>query len=57
MQKVRSQGWFGKNDRDGFAHRSGMKNQGWPADLFDGRPVIEIATPGPNLQCTFPRTG
>jgi dihydroxy-acid dehydratase len=42
MQKLRSQGWFGKNDRDGFGHRSWMKNQGWPADLFDGRPVIGI---------------
>jgi L-arabonate dehydrase len=42
VQKLRSQGWFGKNDRDGFGHRSWMKNQGWPADLFDGRPVIGI---------------
>ena len=42
MQKLRSQGWFGKNDRDGFGHRSWMKNQGWPSDLFDGRPVIGI---------------
>ena len=42
MAKLRSQGWFGKNDRDGFSHRSWMKNQGWPHDLFDGRPVIGI---------------
>jgi L-arabonate dehydrase len=42
MQKLRSQEWFGKNDRDGFSHRSWMKNQGWPKDLFDGRPVIGI---------------
>jgi dihydroxy-acid dehydratase len=42
MQKLRSQEWFGKNDRDGFGHRSWMKNQGWPKDLFDGRPVIGI---------------
>lgn len=42
MTKLRSQGWFGKNDRDGFSHRSWMKNQGWPHDLFDGRPVIGI---------------
>jgi dihydroxyacid dehydratase/phosphogluconate dehydratase len=26
----------------GFVHRSWMKNQGFPADLFDGRPVIGI---------------
>ncbi|HYE01520.1 MAG TPA: IlvD/Edd family dehydratase [Alphaproteobacteria bacterium] len=40
--KLRSQGWFGRDDRDGFMHRSWMKNQGHPHDLFDGRPVIGI---------------
>jgi dihydroxy-acid dehydratase len=38
----RSQAWFGKNDRDGFMHRSWIKNQGYPHDEFDGRPVIGI---------------
>ncbi len=38
----RSQQWFGKLDKDGFAHRSWMKNQGYPNDLFDGSPVIGI---------------
>ncbi len=38
----RSQAWFGKNDRDGFVHRSWIKNQGYPHDLLDGRPVIGI---------------
>ncbi len=38
----RSQHWYGKTDKDGFAHRSWMKNQGIPADAFDGRPVIGI---------------
>ena len=38
----RSQAWFGKMDRDGFMHRSWTKNQGYPNDLFDGRPVIGI---------------
>ena len=28
--------------RDGFIHRSWMKNQGFPQDQFDGRPVIGI---------------
>ena len=42
MSKLRSQEWYGKNDKDGFGHRSWMKNQGWPQDLFDGRPVIGI---------------
>src|SRR6202035_1908465 len=40
--KFRSAAWFGKADRDGFAHRSWMKNQGLPPHLFDGRPVIGI---------------
>ncbi|HEX7156567.1 MAG TPA: IlvD/Edd family dehydratase [Burkholderiaceae bacterium] len=38
----RSHAWFGRKDRDGFVHRSWMKNQGYPDDLFDGRPVIGI---------------
>jgi L-arabonate dehydrase len=42
MKKLRSQEWFGRKERDGFIYRSWMKNQGWPADLFDGRPVIGI---------------
>jgi L-arabonate dehydrase len=42
MSNQRSRAWYGRNDRDGFSHRSWMKNQGWPPDLFDGRPVIGI---------------
>src|SRR6202158_2210074 len=42
MKKLRSQEWFGRQDREGFMYRSWMKNQGWPDDLFDGRPVIGI---------------
>jgi dihydroxy-acid dehydratase len=42
VKKFRSTHWFGEQDRDGFIHRSWMKNQGFPADLFDGRPVIGI---------------
>ena len=40
--KLRSSAWFGLLDRDGFIHRSWMKNQGLPDHLFDGRPVIGI---------------
>jgi L-arabonate dehydrase len=40
--KLRSSAWFGLVDRDGFIHRSWMKNQGLPDHLFDGRPVIGI---------------
>jgi len=39
---MRSQGWFGKKDKDGIIYRSWMKNQGMPTDMFDGRPVIGI---------------
>lgn len=38
----RSQAWFGRQDRDGFVHRSWIKNQGYPHDELDGRPVIGI---------------
>jgi dihydroxy-acid dehydratase len=38
----RSAAWFGRTDKDGFIHRSWMKNQGFPPDVFDGRPVIGI---------------
>src|ERR1700724_4408084 len=39
---LRSARWFGSQDKDGFIHRSWMKNQGFPADLFDGSAVIGI---------------
>ncbi len=41
-RKFRSQAWFGGDDKDGFIHRSWMKNQGWPDEMFDGRPVVGI---------------
>ena len=41
-KRRRSSEWFGKADKDGFTHRSWMKNQGVPDDQFDGRPVIGI---------------
>ena len=41
-RKLRSQEWYGGSSRDHIYHRSWMKNQGLPADLFDGRPVIGI---------------
>nr|PZN67429.1 MAG: dihydroxy-acid dehydratase [Pseudomonadota bacterium] len=43
---LRSHAWFGQHDgdsmRSSWMHRSWMKNQGYPDDLFDGRPVIGI---------------
>lgn len=41
-RKLRSQAWFGGLDKDGFIHRSWMRNQGIPAHAFDGRPIIGI---------------
>jgi L-arabonate dehydrase len=38
----RSAEWFAKTDKDGFVHRSWMRNQGLPDHVFDGRPVIGI---------------
>jgi len=42
MKELRSRSWFGKTDKMGFIYRSWMKNQGFPEDMFDGRPVIGI---------------
>ena len=41
-RKLRSQDWFGGNDKMGFVHRSWMRNQGYPDDQFRGKPVIGI---------------
>jgi len=39
---LRSQAWFGRQDKHGFLYRSWLKNSGHPADQFEGRPVIGI---------------
>jgi len=41
-RKLRSQAWFGGTGKNAMMHRSWMKNEGLPADSFDGRPVIGI---------------
>jgi L-arabonate dehydrase len=41
-RKLRSAAWFGGEGKNAFMHRSWMKNEGIPADSFDGRPVIGI---------------
>jgi dihydroxy-acid dehydratase len=41
-RRLRSSEWFGGTGKNAFMHRSWMKNQGLPAHLFDGRPVIGI---------------
>ena len=41
ITNLRSQGWFGKEGKDGFIYRSWMKNQGIPHDEFS-KPIIGI---------------
>ncbi|MBM3492187.1 MAG: dihydroxy-acid dehydratase [Alphaproteobacteria bacterium] len=48
-KRFRSADWFSDQTLLGFAHRSWMKNQGWPHDMFDGRPVIGIASSASDL--------
>ena len=37
-RKLRLAAWFGGEGKNAFMHRTWMKNQGFPADEFDGRP-------------------
>ncbi len=39
----RSAAWFAAEGRNGFIHRSWMRNQGFGPEVFDGRPVVGIA--------------
>lgn len=39
---LRSTAWFGAPGKTGFGHRSWMKNQGLPDDVFNGKPIIGI---------------
>src|SRR5579862_7347605 len=41
-RRLRSAAWFDAPGREGILHRSWVKNQGLPDDVFDGRPVIGI---------------
>src|SRR5690606_36410687 len=41
-KQLRSRDWFGRSGKDGFIYRAWMKNQGIPADEFEGKPVIGI---------------
>ena len=40
--QLRSQAWFGRQDKMGFYYRSFLKNRGIPQDQFEGKPVIGI---------------
>jgi dihydroxy-acid dehydratase len=44
MTTRRSSAWFAATGRAGMNHRSWMRSQGFTSEVFDGRPVIGIAT-------------
>ncbi len=49
MTELRSQGWYGGDDRDGYIHRAWMR-RGYPDDAFDGKkPQIAIANTASDL--------
>lgn len=48
-RELRSRAWFGATGRAGMIYRSWMRNQGFGAEVFDGRPVIGIATSASEL--------
>ncbi len=45
---LRTQSWYGGQDRNGFVHRSWMK-RGLPDDAFDGKPMIGICNSASDL--------
>jgi dihydroxy-acid dehydratase len=49
QRELRSAQWFGDTGRNGFIHRSWMKAQGFPDELFRDRPVIGIANSASEL--------
>lgn len=46
---MRSAAWFGAKGRSGMIYRSWMRNQGFGPEVFDGRPVVGIATSASEL--------
>lgn len=42
MKNKRSQEWFQAPDYYGFGRRAWLRSEGFPADVFDGKPVIGI---------------
>jgi dihydroxy-acid dehydratase len=43
VTQLRSRRWFEPRDLNGMLHRGWLRAQGYPADVFDGRPVVGIA--------------
>jgi dihydroxyacid dehydratase/phosphogluconate dehydratase len=50
-RNLRSTAWFGGSGKNAFMHRSWMKNEGHPPDVFDGRPVIGICNTWSERAC------
>lgn len=48
-KKLRSSDWFEREGKDGFIHRTGMKNRGIPHEDFFGKPVIGICNTAAEL--------
>ena len=44
-EELRSQQWFGRQDRDGFAYRSWVKGKGIPMTSSMGGPSLAFAIP------------
>ena len=44
-EELRSQQWFGRQDRDGFAYRSWLKGKGIPQDQFEAVNQLEMVVP------------
>ena len=42
MKNSRSREWFRSPDYYGFARRAWLRSEGFPADVFDGKPVVGI---------------
>jgi dihydroxy-acid dehydratase len=42
MKNSRSREWFQSPEYYGFARRAWLRSEGFPADLFDGKPIIGI---------------
>ncbi|MEO0399506.1 MAG: dihydroxy-acid dehydratase [Pseudomonadota bacterium] len=44
MLKLRSQEWFGRNDRQGYEHRGMMRALGLGDEAFSGKPIIGLCS-------------
>ncbi len=47
--ELRSRVWFDRSDTAGFFHRTHLKSQGHPKEMFEGRPVVGIANSASQL--------